>query len=147
MSKSLFFLVFFFLGMTFLASDVDAKKLLPRVNIPKTTSKAATGGSSSQGVLVKVKFRGDRRAIVATFSDLSKASSVTYSLTYDSKGITQGAGGSVSVTEGTVTREILFGTCSHGTCRYDTGITNAKLSVTTTLKNGKKIVKNFKLKV
>lgn len=122
-----------------------AARKLPRV-APRTatTSKVLP----TKGVTVKVRFRADRRAIIASFTNLSVASSVSYTLTYDSNGSTQGAGG--SITPGTVEpieRELIFGTCSHGVCRYDTGIKNAKLVVITTLKSGKKISKSFKLKI
>ena len=126
-----------------LAGEAHAKKLLPRAS-PKAGAKKV----SSKGITTKVKFRGDRRAIVVTFTNLSIASSVSYTLTYDSKGITQSAGGTIALpTSEPVAREIPFGTCSAGICRYDTGVKNAKFSVTTTQVKGKKIVKTFRLKV
>src|SRR3989344_3257483 len=65
------------------------------------------------------------------------------------RGTTQGAGGSIdpSTTGATASRELLFGTCSHGVCRYDTGIANAKLVVTYTLANGKRYSKTLRIKV
>lgn len=132
-------------------SDVSAKKLLPRAkptNAVGNQSNAGKNTQSSQGATAKVKFRSDRKAIVATFTNLKVAKNVSYTLTYESRGTTQGAAGSVSATESEpVVRELIFGTCSHGVCRYDNGITNARLVVTTTLKNGKKVIKSFKLKV
>ena len=126
------------------AGGVYAKRLLPQAK-PVASGKVAT---ASKGINASAKFRGDRRAIVATFSSLAVASSVNYTLSYNSRGTTQGAGGSLSVSgEDPATRELLFGTCSHGVCRYDSGITNAKLVVTTVLKSGKKVIKTFKLKV
>ncbi len=122
-----------------------AKKTVPQARAATSTGKVV---SASKGVTTSVKFRSDRRAVVATFSNLSVASNVTYSLSYDSKGMTQGAGGSLKGDAGdTTTRELLFGTCSSGVCRYDSGITNAKLVITTTLKTGKKVVRTYKLKV
>lgn len=122
-----------------------AKKILPRAKPAaggvKTTRGATTGPS------VSVKFRSDRRAIVASFSNLSQASSVTYMFSYNTRGTTQGAQGSVNTSENNTSREIIFGTCSHGVCRYDSAISGAKFVVTIKLPSGKKIVKTFNLKV
>lgn len=148
MSKNLFLFLAIFLSI-FLAypQGVHAKKTLPRQGSAKASVGAKTGGS--KGVNVSVKFKADRKGIVASFGNLEIASSVSYSLSYTQRGgIREGAGGTVgNLSEGSVTRELLFATCSSGVCRYHTGIKNAKFTVTTTLKNGKKVVKNFRLKV
>lgn len=123
-----------------LPSPVAAKKKLPTRSTRTTTS-------ATRGVTASVKFRGDRRGIIANFSNLGIASSVAYSLSYTSRGISQGAGGSILPTESSGVRELIFGTCSGGVCRYDTGITNAKFVVTTTLKNGRKVMKTFRIRV
>lgn len=127
----------------FYPHDVLAKRVLPTAGSAKTTAKTTT-----KGVTAKVKFRSDRRAIVVTLSNLSIATKVDYVLSYTSKSVAQGASGTItSGAEDPLTREILFGTCSHGVCRYDSQITNAKFTVTTTLKNGRKVSKSFRLKV
>lgn len=131
-------------------SIVQAKRVLPHAKPATGTSSSAAKAkttSSSKGVGTSVKFRGDRRAIVINFSNLAIASSVNYTLSYESRGIPQGAGGTIQHAGDSTSRELLFGTCSHGVCRYDTGIVNAKLVITTTLLNGKKVVKSYKLKV
>lgn len=131
--------------MTF-SSAVSAKKLLPRF---RTATKGTTAVSSSKGVATSVKFRGDRLAIIVNFSNLSVASSVSYTLSYNSRGTTQGAAGTLNPSTSTdpTSRELLFGTCSHGVCRYDSGITNARFVVTTTTASGKRVIKSFRLKV
>lgn len=130
-----------------LATPTLAKKVLPRAK-PAGGTKAATGTPSGR-IGVSVKFRGDRRAIIVNFSSLSNASNVSYTLSYSTRGTTQGAGGSINptTTGSSASRELLFGTCSHGVCRYDSGITNAKLVVTYTLTNGKRYSKSFRIKV
>lgn len=149
MSRKLVFLLSF-LALLFLVypQDVHAKRTLPGVSGSKAAAIKRTGGEV-KGVNASVKFRGDRKAIVATFSNLEIASSVSYLLSYTAgKGTKEGAGGTISdLGAGTTTRELLFATCSAGVCRYHTGIKNAKFTVTTTLKNGRKVVKNFRLKV
>jgi hypothetical protein len=125
---------------------IDAKRLLPQAQKTNATAPKV----SSKGVSVSVKFRSDRNAIIATFTNLRIAKEISYSLSYkNSEGIEQYTESSVSVNEREpLIREIPFGTCStDNICRYDTGITNAKFIVTTTLKNGRKVIKTFNLKV
>ena len=124
-----------------LPSAVQAKRKLP---LPKT---AATTKSTASGVTVKVKFRPDRKGVILNFANLTTASGVSYDLIYDTRGTTQNAGGAVKISSATANTEVIFGTCSSGVCRYDSGISNAKLQVFITLKNGRKIVKPFRLKV
>jgi len=142
MKKLLFIIVF--VSLFFINDIVFAKRTLPQAR-PVTGTKAVT--SNSRGITALVKFRADRRAIVVTFSNLAVASKVDYMLSYSTRGTTQGASGSINLAQGDTIRELLFGTCSHGVCRYDTGITNAKLTVTTTLATGRKVIKTFRLKV
>jgi hypothetical protein len=108
----------------------------------KTAAKTTVGAVTS-----KVKFRSDRRAVILNLSNLSAAKSVSYELQYEAGGLTQGAGGAVNIAGDSASREILFGSCSAGVCNYDKNIKNAKLTVTTILKSGKKIIKPFRLKV
>lgn len=129
--------------LLFAVSDVvEAKRVLPQ-----SAPRPATGSSTTRGVTTTVKFKPDRRGITATFKNLSIAADVTYSLTYVAGGIEQGVDGAVNIALGSVSKDLIFGTCSAGVCRYDTGIVNARLTVTTMLRNGKRIVKIFRLKV
>ena len=117
------------------------------------TSRGTTGGSRSYvstggRVVTSARFRGDRRAIIVNFTGLTNAKSVTYSLTYNSNGISQGAMGTMTNIAGSSdSRELLFGTCSHGVCRYHTGITNARLVITSKLKSGITTRKSYKLNI
>ena len=146
MSIRLIFSAFLLFAFLFLAAEPTfAKRTLPRAG---GTSSIGATSSATSGVTTSVKFRADRLAINAAFKNLSIAKSVSYQLTYTGGGISQGAGGTVSdLTTEPQERELLFGTCSKGVCTYHTGIKNAKFVVTTTLKNGKKVVKTFRLKV
>ena len=147
--KIIAFLVSFSILLLVVPGDVSAKRLLPQTK-PAVTTKSkntAQAVSSKGGVKVSVKFKSGKSGIVATFSDLEKASNVAYSLTYSQRGIQEGAGGSLTDLSGTQVRELLFATCSHGVCRYHSGIKNARFVVTTTLQNGKKIGKAFRLKI
>jgi hypothetical protein len=142
--KKLIFALVISLSLFFVSSEsAYAKKILPRAKVSKGVASKVVGSNPS----VSVRFRSDRMAIIASFANLSKASSVTYMLSYNTRGTMQGAQGSVNVSENNTSREIIFGTCSHGVCRYDYGISNAKFIVTIKLPNGKKIVKTFSLRV
>lgn len=131
----------------FLASgEVLAAK--PRTSRGGTTGSSTGYVSTSGRVVTSVKFRGDRRAVIINFVGLTNAKSVTYSLTYSSNGIPQGAMGTMTNIAGSVdSRELLFGTCSHGVCRYHTGITDARLVITSKLKSGITTRKSYRLRI
>lgn len=126
--------------MVLAPSSAYARRMLPSAGGGKPAVRAAGG------VTAKVKFRADRRAVILNLGNLSAAKSVNYELQYETNGLIQGAGGSVTIEGNTQSREILFGSCSAGVCNYDKNIKNAKLTVTTVLKSGKKIIKPFRLK-
>lgn len=142
-----FLLLFVFLAGASTDYAFAKKKLPASSGAKKTATTAKKSTSTSIGITTKVSFKPGKKGIVATFSNLALASSVSYSLTYSSRGIQEGAGGSLTDLSGTQTRELLFGTCSAGVCRYHPGVKNAKFTVTTVLKNGKKVSKVFRLKV
>lgn len=146
-SSILILLSLFIFASIFATGDVFAKKKLPGGNNTKKVTTTKKSSIATKGVTVSVKLNPDRRGIVATFSNLEIASSVSYSLTYTSRGIKEGVGGSLTELSGTQTRELLFGTCSAGVCRYHPSPKNAKFIVTTILKNGKKVSKVFRIKV
>lgn len=142
MRKLVFLITLLLTFLLVFPKGAEAKKTLP------TRSAKSKIVSTTGKVAVSVRFRKDRRAIVVTFANLGSASSVSYMLSYDTRGTSQGASGTIRPTsETSITRELLFGTCSHGVCRYDSGITNAKFVVTSKLNSGKTIVKTFRLKV
>ena len=121
-------------------------KVLPRF---QTGTKSVSSVKTTSGrVGVSVKFRGDRHAILVNFSNLTAAKSVSYTLSYQTNGKNEGVAGTIRPQgTGAMQRELLFGTCSSGVCRYHSNITNAKLEVTSTLNSGQKVIKRFRLKV
>ena len=139
-----FFLAFILLFLT--PVGVLAAKV--RTSRGGATSPNSGYISTSGRVVTSARFRSDRRAVIVSFAGLSNAISVNYSLTYDSNGIAQGAVGTMTNIAGSSdSRELLFGTCSHGVCRYHTGITNGRLVITSKLKSGLTTRKSYKLKV
>ena len=133
MKRLIFFLpilvVFFVFG-----SFVEAK-LLPRFT---KTSK----------LVISPKLRRDRLALIITLSNLQKVNNVTYTLMYQTNGKDEGVSGTIDFSAGTsVTRELLFGTCSAGVCRYHQNISNMKLEVVSKLPNGKQTLKRYRIKI
>ncbi len=119
-------------------------KTLPQSKKAVSTAKA----TAVSGIYVTPKLRADRRALNVYFSNLQNATSLSYSLVYDTSSQQEGAMGAINLTgSSTATQELLFGTCSKNVCRYHTGIKNAKLEISYTLKSGKKYLKKYKIKV
>lgn len=111
-------------------------------------SSAKPGKAVSSGVGVSVRLRGDRQALNLNLSNLNKARNITYTLIYQTNGKDEGISGSVDSASGNnVSRELLFGTCSAGVCRYHQNITNMKLEVVTEPLNGKKTLRRFRIRV
>ncbi len=116
-------------------------KLLPRF-------RSSGSGSYTSGVGIVPRLRGDRLALIVYFSNLNKAKNLQYTLIYETNGKQEGVSGTVDGSAGnTASRELTFGTCSAGVCRYHTGLTNMKLEVITTLTNGKRTIRRFRIKV
>jgi hypothetical protein len=115
------------------------------------------GGSSSSGgnsyllsnrVGYSVRFNPNRTGLIISFSALTNANSVNYSLSYNTNGIAQGAMGTITNPQVSIdTREVLFGTCSGGVCRYHINITNAKLIITSKLKSGYTTRKTYRIRI
>lgn len=105
------------------------------------------GGSGGSGSYSSVSFFPSRLGIVINLYNLNSVSKVSYILSYFGSGQTQGVVGSFTPTSNTDSRELLFGTCSHGVCKYHEGITNAHLVLNFTLKSGAVVTKRYILKV
>ncbi len=120
-------------GAFFFTSGVEAK-LLPRF-------------TKTSGLVVSPRLRSDRQALVLTLSNLQKVKNVTYTLMYQTNGVDQGVGGSLDSSSGSsVTRELLFGTCSD-VCRYHSSITNMKLEIVSELPNGRQTLRRYRIRV
>lgn len=127
-----------------LTTNIAYAKVLPQAK--KTGPTKAVVKIS--GITVSPKLRSDRRALNVNFGNLQNASSVSYSLTYNTSTQQEGAMGALSL-NGVLnqSQELLFGTCSKNVCTYHKGIKDAKLDISYTLKSGKKYLRKFKIKV
>lgn len=92
---------------------------------------------SAQGVSAYVT--KNKRSFSATFTNLTKVKTFTYTLSYDSAAGPQGSQGSINVKSGVkrLTRNFLLGSCSRKVCIYHKNIKNLKLNVNFTLNSGK----------
>lgn len=134
------FIVLTLMAISLVPPAIAAK---PRVRsaTTKSTGAVATGYS-------KAKLSRNTNSVVLTFINLGSVSKATYTLSYTANGIEQGAMGSVTPSgSGTDTRDVYFGTCSHGVCTPHRGIQNAMLTVETNLKSGKTHVKRYRIKI
>ena len=130
----------------FVASPVSAAKKRPSRGW-KSSSAPKRSYSRSRGVKTSVKFRSDRRGLLINFGSFGNAVSVTYTLTYTSDGVQQGAMGTATPGTAGQQREVLFGTCSGGVCRYHPNIQNARLIIDSKLNSGITVRKPYRLKV
>lgn len=139
-------IVLLLIGILSTATPASAVRLLPRHTGTKPASTAAKKTTSSS-IGVSPKLMSGKTGLRVAFSNLTLANSVSYTLSYETNGKPEGVVGSVSVGKGSDTRELLFGTCSSGTCRYHKGLKNMTFTVTSSLKSGKKSIKRFRIRV
>lgn len=118
----------------------------PVAEAKKKLAARKTVSQGVSGVIVSPRLRADRRALLVNFGNLTLANSVSYTLSYTANGIPQGVAGTITPTENTASRELLFGTCSKNVCTYHRNITGMKFGVASSLKSGKKVIKTFRVK-
>lgn len=123
------------LFLTFPANALAAKKRIRKV------APRVAGVTYSTAKLN----RASRSAII-TFINQGNVASVEYELEYTANGIPQGVIGAMSSTGGNTSRDLYFGTCSHGVCTPHYGITGATLTVTTIFKSGATNTKRYRFK-
>lgn len=145
MSKKvvIFILLLLLTSATFVPHILAAKIRVSRGG----KSSVSKGTTVTQGVKTSVRLRTDRLAVIINFSGLNNANSVSYQLTYVGDGISQGVMGAIQPSEGTQSRELLFGTCSRNVCRYHSNIHDARLVITSRLKSGLTVRKPYRIKV
>lgn len=139
MKQAIFIALLFFL----LTTDSAHAKLLPQAKKAALTS----SGRTSSGFIVTPKLRGDRKALNVYFGNLQNAQSASYTLYYSTNGQQEGAGGTISTSGNSATRELLFGTCSKNVCRYHTNISNMKFEVSYASSTGKKFLRRYRIKI
>ncbi len=130
-------------AMVFLGAHADhvwaAKPRVRSAGVKRAAGAVYTGYS-------KAKLSRNTNSVIITFMNLTNVVKVTYTLSYTANGIEQGAVGSLTPSGSTDTRDLYFGTCSHGVCTPHRGIQNGVLLVETQLKSGGTNVKRYKIR-
>lgn len=75
--------------------------------------------------------RADGREITLFIDNVKNATNAEYELEYQAESLIQGVFGTIDFTEDTppVTKDLLFGSCSKGKCRFDEGVTGGGLII------------------
>lgn len=146
LSRRIFIFIFVTI-LTFGLFATDTAQVQARV-LPRFNSGGGKPTNYSTVVISPV-LRADRKALVVYFAGLNNATAVTYTLSYNANGKSEGVRGTIqSASEGNSTsRTLLFGTCSSGVCRYHSGISNMKLEVSSKLKSGKTTLRRYSIRV
>ncbi len=146
MKKTILFIFLISVFFLFPKEILAAKVRLSRGSGTTTVKRSSSGGSNRVGYALS--FKSGKTGINLFLSNLNSANSVTYELTYQSNGISQGVIGTVTPSDSSnERRDLLFGTCSGNVCRYHSNITNAKLVITSKLKSGITTRKTYRIRV
>lgn len=138
-----YLLIFFLIvGSLCITPSVFAAK----VRVRTAPSSGAKSGGSVSGYS-SARLSRNTNSVIVNFMNLSAVSKITYTLSYTANGIEQGAVGSVNPTGSTDSRDVYFGTCSHGVCTPHRGIQNAVLLIETHLKSGRTTVKRYRIRM
>ena len=133
------FIIIFLLTLTSLLLTPSVYAAKVRVRKPRA---AKTGVSYSSASVSP-----NTHSITLSLMNLSNVKSVTYELSYSSWEIPQGAMGSINVSgQTTDSRDLYFGTCSHGVCTPHYGLSaKASLLVCTDMTNGTQWCKRYNI--
>ncbi len=116
--------------------------------LSQTASAQTKSSTRGKSPTVSASITKNRKSASVKFTNLTNTKSIRYTLTYDSKGGPQGASGTIKVKSGTksLSRSLLFGTCSKNVCTYHKNVTGVRLNVDFTLKSGGVVSFEKKLK-
>ncbi|OIN89221.1 hypothetical protein COW80_05000 [Candidatus Beckwithbacteria bacterium CG22_combo_CG10-13_8_21_14_all_01_47_9] len=119
-------------------SPVEARKKLP-------ARKAVAANASLPGT--GLKLRGDRQALLLTLTNLGKAKSLSYLLTYQAGEVGQGVDGSHDPALGNTQKELVFGTCSGNVCTYHQNLSEMIFRATIGLNDGRTLTRKYQIKI
>ncbi|KKS19189.1 MAG: hypothetical protein UU78_C0091G0011 [Candidatus Roizmanbacteria bacterium GW2011_GWC2_41_7] len=120
--------------------------IVPSVHAAKLRVRKTSGGIVRS--YSSVKLSRNTNSVIVTFQNLTDAKRVRYELSYIANGVPQGAMGTVQAA-GLVSdsRDLYFGTCSHGVCTPHYNISNTTLVITTELTSGGTYTKRYRIKI
>lgn len=109
---------------------------------------AAKKKSKKVSVVASASVAPNKQFVTLYLANLQKTQNVRYELSYTTDGKSEGAGGTIaSKGKYSLSRKLLFGTCSNKVCRYHKKIKNAVVTVIFTFQDGTTLTKTFKLRV
>src|SRR3990167_1110847 len=75
--------------------------------------------------------RADGREVTLTVDKVKNATTIEYELEYQAESLIQGVFGTIDLTKESqpVAKDLLFGSCSKGKCRYDEGVSGGSLTM------------------
>lgn len=103
---------------------------------------------SADEIGLELSLRADKKAVFMTLSKLDGIESLEYEATFDAQVkdpesgevlvVPRGSGGSLEIkaNEKQIKREVILGTCSSGTCKYDKVISDVKFIIRINFSNG-----------
>lgn len=114
--------------------------------IPSSVGAKAKPAPKKTNVIISPVLAKSKKSVSVYFANLQKVSSIQYELSYLTNGKPEGAGGTISTKKKySLSRTILFGTCSNKVCRYHSKLRKATLTVIITFTNGTRLTRKFKL--
>ena len=116
-----------------------------RKKLPMRAARAVV--SSATLPQTGLKLRGDHLALLLTLTNMDKAQSLSYLLTYQAAGVGQGAEGSHDPALGNTQKELVFGTCSANVCTYHQSLSDMLFQATIGLKDGRTLVRKYQIKI
>lgn len=134
-----FLKIFFLVVFILVAPHVEAAKLrIRKSSVPRVAGVAYSSARLSRAT----------NSVIVTFLNLNRVKRITYTLSYTASGISQGVVGSLVPSGQTSdSRDLYFGTCSHGVCTAHFNLKNVTLLVETTLISGGTYTKRYRIKV
>lgn len=132
----LFLILFIFF---FLPHHIHAAK--PRPKVQKSYGGFCQSYSSA-------RLSRTTNSIAVSFGNLGLVKRISYELSYTANGILQGAMGSIAIHGQAIdSRDLYFGTCSHGVCTPHYNIRNATLLISTLTKQRSVCTKRYRIKI
>ena len=122
--------------------------IIPTNILAVTKKTTRTAAKTSGDVSVSMAVNKGGTGVTVYFKNAHKASSIQYYLNYSTNGKQEGAGGTIDTGKKySLSRTLLFATCSSGVCRYHSGIKDAKLTVVITYKSGKTVSRTYPINI
>lgn len=118
-------------GLIFFISTKRASDTAPGEQIPKRRVEPINKLAIKDRPFVILTPRADGREVTLLIDNVTNATSAEYELEYQAESLIQGVFGTIDLTEEPqpISKDLLFGSCSKGKCRFDEGVTGGSLTI------------------